>query len=25
VANASRLGIPVNLFDAMRIVLRRAP
>jgi hypothetical protein len=25
VASASRLGIPVNLFDAMRIVLRRAP
>jgi SAM-dependent methyltransferase len=25
VANASRLGIPVNLFDAMRVVLRKAP
>jgi hypothetical protein len=23
-ASASRLGIPVNLFDAMRIVLRKA-
>ena len=24
VATASRIGIPVNLFDAMRIVLRKA-
>jgi SAM-dependent methyltransferase len=24
-ATASRLGVPVNLFDAMRIVLRKAP
>jgi hypothetical protein len=24
VATASRLGVPVNLFDAMRIVLRKA-
>jgi SAM-dependent methyltransferase len=23
--NASRIGVPVNLFDAMRIVLRKAP
>jgi hypothetical protein len=22
---ASRLGVPINLFDAMRIVLRKAP
>ncbi len=22
---ASRLGVPVNLFDAMRVVLRKAP
>jgi len=25
VATANRLGVPVNLFDAMRIVLRKAP
>jgi SAM-dependent methyltransferase len=25
VATASRIGVPVNLFDAMRIVLRKAP
>jgi len=25
VASASRLGVPANLFDAMRIVLRKAP
>jgi hypothetical protein len=24
-AYASRLGVPVNLFDAMRVVLRKAP
>jgi hypothetical protein len=24
IASASRIGIPVNLFDAMRIVLRKA-
>jgi hypothetical protein len=25
VTAASRIGVPVNLFDAMRIVLRKAP
>jgi hypothetical protein len=25
VTTASRVGMPVNLFDAMRIVLRKAP